>query len=69
MGFDQPTQITFSSQVVASFGGLFLAYLQAPVPPGFPDPKSEHCLPLIFFAALIGALVAWVIPEKWKRVG
>jgi len=69
MGFGQPTQIAFSSQVVASLGGLFLAYLQAPVPPEFPEPTQEHCWPLIFFAALIGALVAWVIPDKWKRVG
>ena len=68
MGFDQPTQIAFSSQVVASLGGLSLPYLQAPVPPGFSEPKAEHCWPLIFLAALIGALVARVIPYKWKRV-
>jgi len=68
MGFDQPTQIAFSSQVVASVGGLFLPYLQTPVPPGFPEPKPEHCWPLMFFAALVGALAAWVIPSKWKRV-
>ncbi len=69
MGFGQPTQTVISSQVVAPFGGLFLTYLQAPVPSGFPEPKPEHCWPLIFFAALIGALVASVIPDKWKRVG
>ncbi len=68
MGFDQPTQIAFSSQVVASLGGFFLAYLQAPVPPGFPETEPEHCWLLIPFAALIGAVVAWVIPRKSKRV-
>ncbi len=68
MGFDQPTQIAFSSQVGASFGGPFPAYLQALVPSGFPEPKREHCWPQMLFAALIGAAVAWV-PDKWKRAG
>ncbi len=68
MGFGQATQTVISLQAVAHLGGLFLTYLQAPVPPGFSEPKAEHCWPLIFLAALIGALVARVIPYKWKRV-
>ncbi len=68
MGFGQPTQIVCSSQVVASLGGFFLVYLQGPVPPGFPETKQEHCWLLILFAALIGAVVAWVIPRTSKRV-
>jgi hypothetical protein len=68
VGFDQPTQFAFSSQVVASLGGFFVAYLQAPVPPGFPETRPELCWLLILFAALTGAVVACVIPRKSKRV-
>ena len=69
MGFANRTRTPFSQQeIIASGGFVALFLLQAPVPPGFSEPKAEHCWPLIFLAALIGALVARVIPYKWKRV-
>jgi hypothetical protein len=66
MGFEQPT--AFSPHVVASTGGFFLAILQAPTPPGFPEAASDICLPLMISAALFGGFVVWII-DKRRRAG
>jgi len=69
MGFANRTRTRFSQQesiASASFVSLFL--LQGPVPPDYSQRSLDHCLPLMLFPALIGAVVAWVIPRKPKRV-
>ncbi len=69
MGFANRTRTPFSQQeIIASGGFVALFLLQAPVPPDYPQRSLDHCLPLMLFAALIGAIVAWVISRKSKRL-
>ncbi len=71
MGFANRTRTPFSQQeIIASGGFVALFLLQAPLPPpGYSQPSVDHCRLLMLLAALVGALVAWIIPDKWKRVG
>jgi len=69
MGFANRTRTPFSQQeIIASGGFVALFLLQAPVPPDYSQPSVDHCRLLMLLAALVGALVAWFIPDKWKRV-
>jgi len=69
MGFANRTRTLFSQQESIASGGLVVLFLlQAPVPADYPQRSLDHCFPLMLFAALIGAVVARVIPRTSKRV-
>jgi hypothetical protein len=65
MGFTEPTESAFSSQVVASFGG-FVSTLQLPPPEQPGPPSSQHIALLLLALALFFALAWLLLPKKCR---